>query len=485
MIVTIVSVSLVLVGWSVSSPAGSSPDDSYHLASIWCGQGFRDGLCEPGETDTSVLVPAAIPPISCFAFDPTASASSCQVPRDSSDSAELQPTSAFDRGFYPPVYYWSQSFFASSDPYLSSHVVRLVNIALFVLLLSVSWILASQQVRRALALVSIILIAPLGLFMIASTNPSAWAYSALSVFWAVLLTYFESSGARRRNIGIFLLLIAVIGAGSRSDAAVWILLSVIITLVYRPVSEWERTTDIPIAISLAIVLGLSLATSSQGEIGAGGLESTRSISNLDLWFANLGEVVRLILGPLGSSPLGWLDTPMYSITSILATAVVFGVIFNFLVDHSHRENAAIFLATGILILGPLYLLSQGRNLVGEVVQARYFFPWLPIVAGMIVLRTKQPGRGLSWSQGGVLLAVLFLSHAYSLHQHMRRYISGLDVSGINLGNTREWWWSQSAFLSPNLIWITISVLYGIALVGMLIYYRNEKTNDNTIPAHAD
>jgi hypothetical protein len=33
--------------------------------------------------------------------------------------------------------------------------------------------------------------------------------------------------------------------------------------------------------------------------------------------------------------------------------------------------------------------------------------------------------------------------------------------------------------------MTTSLLYGIALVGMLIYYRTEETNENTIPAHAD
>ena len=32
---------------------GSSPDDDFHLASIWCGLGEREGLCEAGTGDDS------------------------------------------------------------------------------------------------------------------------------------------------------------------------------------------------------------------------------------------------------------------------------------------------------------------------------------------------------------------------------------------------------------------------------------------------
>lgn len=431
-----------------------------------------------------MLVPAAIPQINCFAFDPSASASSCQLSRAESRTDRLQPTSSFNQGFYPPTYYWAQSIFASSDPYLGSHIVRIANILMYVALLAVSWAIASPSVRRALFLVSGLLIAPLGLFIVASTNPSAWAYAALSVYWAVVLTYFDSTGTRRRTVGILLVLLAMIASGARADSSVWIVLTFLVLFVFRAVPHWDKKVDIPVGLGIGAVLAFSFASSNQGEIATGGLDTARSVSNVDLWFGNLGEIVRITLGPLGSSPLGWLDTPMYSVTSILATAIVVAVLFNFLVDHSRRENVAILMAVAIAILGPLYLLSQGRNLVGEVVQARYFFPWLPVAAGMIVLRTGSIRRGISISQASVVFVVLSVSHAYSLHQHMRRYISGLDVGGLNLETGKEWWWGRSAFVSPNVVWVTVSLLYSLALFGVLFGYCARPTDDDDDPEPA-
>ena len=40
---------LVAVGaWAFASPAGSAPDDEFHLASIWCANDARTDLCKPG-----------------------------------------------------------------------------------------------------------------------------------------------------------------------------------------------------------------------------------------------------------------------------------------------------------------------------------------------------------------------------------------------------------------------------------------------------
>lgn len=46
-----------LGAWAFASPAGSSPDDDYHLASIWCAQGERDSICELTEHETARALP--------------------------------------------------------------------------------------------------------------------------------------------------------------------------------------------------------------------------------------------------------------------------------------------------------------------------------------------------------------------------------------------------------------------------------------------
>ena len=49
-----------LVAWGFASPVGASPDDEYHMASIWCGAGIRDGLCEEGDSPNERRVPASL-----------------------------------------------------------------------------------------------------------------------------------------------------------------------------------------------------------------------------------------------------------------------------------------------------------------------------------------------------------------------------------------------------------------------------------------
>src|SRR5262249_39476838 len=63
-------------GWAVASPVGSSPDEDYHLVSVWCSHGERAGICESPTADSAV-VPAALLSASCFKFQPMQSAA-CQ-----------------------------------------------------------------------------------------------------------------------------------------------------------------------------------------------------------------------------------------------------------------------------------------------------------------------------------------------------------------------------------------------------------------------
>jgi hypothetical protein len=468
-VVSFAALALVLGGWAVASPAGSSPDDQYHLASIWCGQGERAGLCEVDDAGVAVQVPAPIPGISCFAFDATATPSSCQLSRHSEDASQLRPTLAFDQGFYPPVYYWFTSFFASSDPYVSNYLIRSFNVLLFMGLLIATWAISSSRVRPALLLANALLIAPLGLAIVGSTNPSAWSYAALSVYWAALIAYLDAIGSRRAMMGLLLLVIALVGAGARSDAAVWIVLSTTIILIFHPVRHWSKRIDGAVGVALAALLGWSMTSASQGEIATGGLDASRDVSNVDLWFRNLGEIVRVSLGSLGSSPLGWLDTPMYSVTAILGTAIVISVLFAYLVDRTRREYVAITIAVALLIAAPLYLLGQGRNVVGEVVQARYVFGWMPIIAGLILLQGRR-WRRLSTAQAMTVSLILSVSHLYSLHQQIRRYVTGLDVPGLDLNRGFEWWWTQSRWLSPNVVWTATAAFYVCFIAASLAAY---------------
>ena len=105
-IIALVAAFVSLGAWALSSPIGSSPDDDYHNASIWCGQGFREGLCEEGSEDGAVVVATTlIANSACFAFHPELSGACPQ----SSEPTETFRSNA--DGGYPPVFYWSMSWY--------------------------------------------------------------------------------------------------------------------------------------------------------------------------------------------------------------------------------------------------------------------------------------------------------------------------------------------------------------------------------------
>ena len=69
--ISIVSAIMTLGAWAFASPIGSTPDDDYHLVSIWCGQGFRDGICEEGSEPREVVVRETLMEYPfCYAFNP-------------------------------------------------------------------------------------------------------------------------------------------------------------------------------------------------------------------------------------------------------------------------------------------------------------------------------------------------------------------------------------------------------------------------------
>src|SRR6478752_5205823 len=70
-----VAAAVTLLCWALSSPPGSSPDETFHLNSIWCGQGLSEGQCqgEPGD-DLTRIVPHQVATPQCFTSNGAASA---------------------------------------------------------------------------------------------------------------------------------------------------------------------------------------------------------------------------------------------------------------------------------------------------------------------------------------------------------------------------------------------------------------------------
>jgi hypothetical protein len=460
---------LTLLAWVFASPIGAGPDDDYHLVSTWCVSAVADESCavaERGEGFHEISVELA--EVSCFAADAEQSAA-CQhalFDGDLTDDTVVSNRGNF-YGAYPPLYYAVMSVFASGDVQLSALLMRIFTVAGFVGLLTALYLLLPPERRPALVIGWLVTTVPLGVFLLASNNPSAWATIGVGTSWIALLGYFETTGRRRVALGALYALGVLIAAGSRGDAAVYAGFATALVLVYsfRPRREFFRAAVLPIGMGL--VAGAFLLSSGHTGAGLSGLTETAGSGTgaPEEDVARLSEFGRLAYnalnapflwaGSLGEWGLGWLDTAMPAV--VILPAIAGFVMIGFLGFGRLGPRKAIMVGAVVLVLWalPVFVLQRGGDTVGEQLQPRYLLPLIVLLGGLLAL--DAPTR--AWRRGQLLVVVTALAIAQSaaLYINLRRYLTGVGVGGINLDADPAWWWDVP--FSPMSVWLAGSLAY--------------------------
>lgn len=455
---------VALGAWALASPVGASPDDDFHLASIWCGLGERDGLCEAAGQADEREIPADLGGSACYAFDRTTSGA-CQGDDFGETPLELNPTDRGNfAGLYPPIYYAVAGVFATDAIEASTLAIRLANGVLFVGLLTLLAALLPAQRRVPAVLAVVVTVVPLSIFLLASTNPSSWAITSAAILLPALLGFFDTTGARRVGLGALAVLSAVIGSGARADAAIFAGLAVVAAVVIA----FPQLRRAPLLATLpAAILVLSIAlyfSASQGDAVSTGLSETTPpgpMQVLGLLLANGLEVPSLWIGVFGTWGLGWLDTPLPQFVWMAGTAVFVAVLWRSAASLNRRT---MIVAIGLLAAAwafPMYLLIQTQAFVGAYVQPRYILPLLVMLAFVVLLDNGSPLPRAGIAIGG---AALVLAHALALHTDIRRYTVGLDQLVVNLDSVVEWWWPVGP--SPMTVWLVGSVAFAAVLAGL-------------------
>ena len=457
---------IALGAWALASPAGASPDDDFHLISTWCATG-DSAHCLPGTGPDSRVVPAALVHVSCYAFDPNQSAA-CQKPYFAHKAVPDTLTSRGNfAGAYPPVYYAVMSWFVGGDIQTSALAMRLFNILLFVGLTTLVFALLPAGRRPTLLWGWLITTVPLGLFLIASNNPSGWAVTGVGTAWIALLGYFETDGRRRIGLGGAFALAVLMAAGSRGDSALYVIVAIgaVLVLKFARKRSFLLTSLLPLA---AVAMALAFAITSHqvgGTTGtpvAGSVEPSMAtgavgLHSFGLVAYNLLNVPSLWAGVFGGWGLGWLDTTMPAIVLWSSAATFIAVGFVGLARWDRRK-AIVAAGVGVLlVLVPVSVLTASGNEVGEYVQPRYLLPLIVLLAGLLMLEPK--GKPIRFTRGQLLLVACALSigNLVALEANIRRYVTGIDAPGLNLDAGREWWWNLP--FGPNLVWMVGSVAF--------------------------
>lgn len=447
---------LALLAWGVSSPPGSSPDEDYHMGSIWCAQGPLEGRCETTDLETTRELPGdVVQAAACFAFH-SGQAASCPL-----DENTMQPTKRgnwLDNG-YPPVFYAVMSAFVSPDLSVSIILMRSANALLFVGMLTALFFLLPARMRHLMVWGALVAVVPLGAFLLPSVNPSSWALIQASGLWLATWGFFRQNGRRKIGLAVLAVVLMVMGAGARSDSAAYGVLAVAVAVVLGWRRDRRFLWELLLPVALVGIAAALFLTSGQSGVLTAETERTQSVYSLII--ANLQLLPSLWTGALGSWGLGWFDTPMPPLVWATSVVVVAGVVFWGLKKGTPRKWLALIGVAAGLVVVPLYILVREGVLVGTGVQPRYVYPMMVIFVGVALVGLRRADLSLSRVQLLVVVAGLSLANSLALHVNMRRYITGLDGTGVNLDRDAEWWWNTP--ISPMTVWIGGSIAFAVAL----------------------
>lgn len=463
---------LVLASWAIASPVGSGPDDNFHLASAYCGQGLRSGLCEPGSTPLERRVPNGLLSAHKCYFEIEASAS-CLTEDRVLENPVLGYFTPNTRRLYPPVFYYFSSYFASSNLVGSVLGMRVFNLFVVFAMLTLTYRHASHSQKGGLAITWCVLLIPLGFFTISSNNPTSWAIAGTGTFLVNLITLLESNSTKQTISSALLVALSfALACGSRGDSGYFLLVGLAIgaLLSWTSMKPIARQYFLICCIPFTLLTFWFTARASQSTVIFDGLTGTSAKrSSTGLIQNNLENIVSLLFGQFGYNGntrlgnLGWFNTPIPPTASLIATSlfVTLCIIMFTYLDKLGKIVSAVSLT--LLIFLPMSVLQRDHVLVGDYVQPRYLLPLMIMLTTTLISRFVKDCQQHVLQQMKLYYVVgLSVAHSMSLHACIRRYIdaygSGYGEPFFNLDKHIQWWW-WSLGPSPMTVWFTGSISF--------------------------
>jgi hypothetical protein len=486
----------VLTGWLLAAPPGASPDDAYHMTSIWCAEGFKEGICleDPGAPDLArVLVPRSVPGVVCFQYDGSRSAA-CALDNLTPGLQQFIPVAGSNiGGERPNLYYRAMHLFVGEDVGRTAALIRTANLLVVAAMVIATAFLAERRLRTAFLLSSLVASVPLGLFLVTSVNTSAWGLAGLTTLWANGITAISHRRRGNRAAAVLLAGIGVILAlGSRTEAVVHVaVIGTVVLMLWwslRAVTHQgsEPRRDLLVLTGrgfrravtvLGIVVAIAATVLAAPETA--GLDrivrdlqsgydrlSARGIG--DPFLAIAFEVPSLWTGALGHIwGLGALDTPIPSLATLPLIGGFLLLLTLGLQGASRTRIAAASVVGFSLFAFPTFSLMRSGLVVYEELQPRQFMVMIFVLLGIGLLRLREePELVLPRATRLLLVVALGLGHSIALLVTMRRHISGLvEFRYVSFSSEIEWWWASAP--APNLVWAAASIAYIAAAVIVL------------------
>ncbi len=456
-------------GWALTSPVGSAPDDDFHLASIWCTAG--EPRCIAGADPETLEVPRNVVQASdCYRYDTSITADCAISVRDDATLAPVTHVNQLE-GIYPGGFYRAMSVLVSDDVERSVMLMRLANVLLIGLLLALLLRAAPAGVAFATSGALAITFVPLGLFIVGSTNPSAWAAAGLLLFWGFALSLLRRRDWRARRtwrLAAGTIITAVMTITSRVDSAAYLTVAAfVVAALTGPRLLRQRLGAASVVGALGLIGAVTYFTFDTP--GGGGSEATMGTASrgLGLLLTNAVQLPVLLQGAVGGWALGWNDTAMPPLVPFVGILAIGGAVWAGLGRLWPGKIAGLTIAVVTLVASPLWFLQKEGLGVGEVVQPRYVLPLLAIVVATLLL-DRRPSDLLPWPRppAWTVAVLLAVSASLAFWANAHRYSYGPEVGLFDIRVAPAW--VGPLQVSPEVIAVVVGLATFVWIIGSLV-----------------
>lgn len=420
---------VTLICWSLSSPVNSHQDEKFHLASIWCADGFDEnckyqGLSESGVDtvliDANLCTPANTEKTENKRLLIHRDLGDCKF--EATENEPLQTLSISPNFFYetdtqisawiqpghtPSVYYRALNLFDSRDKERSVIRFRIVNSLLFILLL-IAFLLISEQIIRSSALFGLIAtFIPHGLFLVSGVTNSSWSYAGCSLSWAFLYALLNQPFRFNWKSGLTTLG-WVVSSGivifSRYDAIVILVLTNLTILALFFYTNSKRPTTYLLIFFIASLITVRLIWLSFPKIQSLAQAPNSPSQSLQDLLINFGTAFKLTFATsfriLGLQAPGW--GPLNaSLVVFWFNLFFFAAAISLLFRAIQKMKSIFFLLNSVLLLGvflvqisvrpswttPFYLIRTSWS--SDLFSPRYFIPYFPFLFGILAVTSEN------------------------------------------------------------------------------------------------
>ena len=463
---------VTLICWSLSSPINSHQDEKFHLASIWCAEGFDENCEYVGFSETAVetvllkvnlCTPANTEETNYKRLLIARAEGKCKLEFATNEQLKNMSTSPnffyetdtqiaawIQPGHTPSIYYKALNLFDTKDAEHSVYRFRIVNSLIFVLLLIIFLIVSELKIRSSALLGLFVTMIPHGLFLISSVTNSGWSYTGCSLSWAFLYVLLSQQSRFNWKTGLATLG-WIVSSGlvifSRYDAIIYLAFTNLAVLVFKIYTGTRRPK---IHLSILFVGCSSLASFAWMKLpnikGLGRAPVGQSNSPEDLLIV-FGNAIKLSIATplriLGLQPPDWGVLQTSNLVFLTNLFFYTLVILIFLRAYRKTQMIAFLLLLGFLFgvyvlqcyirrdwTTPFYLIRTSWT--SDSFFPRYFIPYFPFLFGILVINSENFVKVYSTDKFKIaLFTVLAFTQSITLY----------DIGGAFRENP-SWYWQN-------------------------------------------